>query len=118
MLFYERYNEFAKVAIKRGWVAMVRDFPQLDQDVVFPPSETLLETLEHLGMTQLELARRTGTTPTHINLLAKGNAPLSPEMARALERATGVPASLWTNLGKNYQEARERGVSLVITTKR
>jgi addiction module HigA family antidote len=82
---------------------MVRDFPQLEQDVVFPPGETLLETLEHLGMTQLELARRTGTTPKHINHLVKGKAPISPEMAIALESATGVPADLWMNLEKNYQ---------------
>jgi addiction module HigA family antidote len=97
---------------------MGRDFPQLEQDVVFPPGETLLETLEHLGKTQLELARRTGTTPAHINLLAKGNAPLSPEMAIALESATGVPTDLWMNLEKSYQAARPRGVSHAITTKR
>jgi HTH-type transcriptional regulator/antitoxin HigA len=85
---------------------MVRDFPQLEQDVVCPPGETLLETLEHLGMTQLELAGRIGTTPRHITKLVNGKAPISPEMAMALESATGVPASLWTSLEKNYQAAR------------
>jgi len=89
---------------------MVRQFPQLEQDVVFPPGDTLLETIEHLGLTQKELAARTGTSTKHINHLIKGKAPISPQMAISLESATGVSAGLWMNLEKNYQEylARER----------
>ncbi|MBS3938494.1 MAG: HigA family addiction module antidote protein [Peptococcaceae bacterium] len=87
---------------------MTREFPQLEQDLVFPPGETLLETIEHLGMTQKELAARTGVSTKHINHLVKGKAPISPQMAISLESATGVPAGLWMNLEKTYQEYRAR----------
>ena len=51
---------------------MTREFPQLEQDLVFPPGETLLETLEHLGVSQLDLAKRTDKSPKHINEIIKG----------------------------------------------
>ena len=83
---------------------MTREFPQLEQDLVFPPGETLLETLEHLGMSQLDLAKRTDKSPKHINEIIKGKAPISPEMAILLENATGVSATMWINLERSYQE--------------
>jgi len=83
---------------------MTKEFPQLEQDLVFPPGETLLETLEHLGMSQLDLAKRTDKSPKHINEIIKGKAPISPEMAILLENATGISATMWMNLERNYQE--------------
>jgi len=83
---------------------MIKGLPQLEQDLVFPPGETLLETLEHLGMSQLDLAKRTDKSPKHINEIIKGKAPISPEMAILLENATGISATMWMNLERNYQE--------------
>ncbi|MGV9272301.1 ImmA/IrrE family metallo-endopeptidase [Streptomyces griseosporeus] len=60
-----------------------------------PPGETLKETLELLGIAQADLARRTGLSTKHINQVIQGTAPLSPDTALLLERATGVPAGLW-----------------------
>ncbi|MFG3292324.1 ImmA/IrrE family metallo-endopeptidase [Streptomyces sp. NPDC048179] len=59
------------------------------------PGETLKETLEVLGIPQADLARRTGLSTKHINQVIQGTAPLSPDTALLLERATGVPAGLW-----------------------
>ena len=73
-----------------------------------PPGETLQETLDALGMTQAELARRTGLTPKTINHIVKGTAPITPTTALALEKATGVRARFWNNLEVNYQEALSR----------
>ena len=73
-----------------------------------PPGETLEETLAALEMSQAELARRTGLTPKTINHIIKGNAPITPETALALEKVTGVRARLWNNLEVNYQEALSR----------
>jgi len=55
-------------------------------DVVSPPGETLLEILEDRGMSQAELAERTGRPKKTINEIIKGKAALTPETAIQLER--------------------------------
>jgi HTH-type transcriptional regulator/antitoxin HigA len=77
-------------------------------DLVLPPGETLAEVLEQRGMTQTELARRTGLSIKHINQIVNGSAPISPETALVLERATSVPARVWNNLEVNYREFLSR----------
>jgi len=47
-------------------------------------------------------------TPQTINLIVKGVDPITPDTANRLELATGVPASLWDNLEKRYQEHRSQ----------
>jgi len=77
-------------------------------DFVFPPGETLLETLEAVGFSQAELAERTGRSKKMINEIIKGKAPITPRMAIELERVLGVPAGFWNNLERLYQEWRTR----------
>lgn len=73
-------------------------------DYAVPPGETLLETLEELGMTQRELAHRTDLAPQTINLIVKGVDPITPDTANRLELATGVPACFWNSLERGYRE--------------
>ena len=73
-----------------------------------PPGETLLETIQALGISQAELARRINLSPKTVNLILKGSATLSPQTALGLEKVTGVPAHFWNNLESGYQEARSR----------
>lgn len=80
-------------------------FP-FDPDYVTKPGDVLLETTEGLGMTQKELAARTGFTAKHINQLIRGVARISPETALRLEKVTGVPASFWNHLETKYQERK------------
>ena len=75
-----------------------------ESDYAVPPGETLLETIEHLGMTQAELAERTGRPRKTINEIIKGKVAITPETARQLERVLNVPASFWNNLERNYRE--------------
>ncbi|KJS10715.1 MAG: XRE family transcriptional regulator [Peptococcaceae bacterium BRH_c8a] len=77
---------------------------QYNPDYVVPPGETLLETIEHLSLTQAELAERTGRPKKTINEIIKGKASITPETALQLERVLGVPASFWNNLELNYRE--------------
>lgn len=77
-------------------------------DYAVPPGQVLLETIEAKGMTQTDLAVRTGYTKKAINEIIKGKAPVTHPVALRLERATGVPARLWNNLETNYREALER----------
>ena len=69
------------------------------------PGETLQETLDYFGMSQVELAQRTGKPLKHINGIIKGKTPIVPETALELERVFGVPANFWNNLEKNYKES-------------
>ena len=62
------------------------------------PGETLLETIDALGMNQVELALRTGLSKKTINLIIKGNEPITQETALALEKVLRVPAHFWLNL--------------------
>lgn len=73
-------------------------------DYVSVPGETLLETIEALGMSQAQLAERTGRSKKMINEIIKGKAPITPPMAIGLERVTGVQASFWNNRECNYRE--------------
>jgi addiction module HigA family antidote len=77
-------------------------------DYATPPGWTLEETLEELSMSQAELARRTGLSTKHVNQIVRGKVPITIEVARRLERATGHPARLWNNLESRYQEHRAR----------
>lgn len=73
-------------------------------DYAIPPGNTLLETIEHLGMSQAELARRTGRPPKTINEIIKGKAAITPDTALQFERVLGVPANFWNNLERNFRE--------------
>ncbi len=75
-----------------------------EPDYAIPPGETLQETIESLGMTQRDLAVRTGMAPKTINEIIKGKAPITPDTAVLLERVTGVRANMWNNLETNYRE--------------
>ena len=74
-----------------------------EPDVVYSPGETLREWLDEHDMTQAELAARTELSTKYINELAAGIEPITDETALSLERVTGVPASLWSQLEASYR---------------
>lgn len=75
-----------------------------EPDYAVAPGETLSETLESLGMTQRDLAVRTGMATKTINEIVKGKAPITPDTSVLLERVTGVPSRMWNNLETNFRE--------------
>src|SRR2546426_845397 len=78
---------------------------QYAPDVVSPPGETLQEILESRGMSQAELAERTGRPKKTINEIVKGKAAITPETAIQLERVLGIPAEFWNNRERQYRES-------------
>ncbi len=74
-----------------------------EPDYAVPPGETLGEILETRGMSQAELARRTGLSAKHVNLILKGSATISPDTALKLEHVLNIPARIWNALEANYQ---------------
>jgi HTH-type transcriptional regulator / antitoxin HigA len=83
-------------------------YPLGETDYAVPPGETLQELLEERGMSQRDLARRTGLSPKHVNKLLHGLVPLSADVAVRLERVTGAPASFWNRMEANYRTDLER----------
>jgi HTH-type transcriptional regulator/antitoxin HigA len=81
---------------------------QFMPDYAVPPGETLLETIEAIGMSQAELAERTGRPKKTINEIIKGKAAITPETALQFERVLGTPAGFWNNLERNHQETLAR----------
>lgn len=75
-----------------------------EPDYAVPPGETLLETIEQIGMSQAELAERTGRPKKTINEIINGKTAITSETARQLERVLGIPSSFWNNLERNYRE--------------
>lgn len=75
----------------------------LISDLAIPPGEFLIEILEDLQMTQLDLAKRMGRPPQAINEMIKGNKAITPETAIQLEQVVSVPAHIWTNLESEYR---------------
>lgn len=74
-------------------------------DYAIAPGATLLETIQSLGLSQAELAKRTGRPLKTINEIVKGKAAITAETALQLEHVLGVPASFWNKLERNYREA-------------
>jgi plasmid maintenance system antidote protein VapI/Zn-dependent peptidase ImmA (M78 family) len=65
--------------------------------------------LDELGMTQADLAARTGLSSKHINQIIKRGLTISPETATQLEYATDVPAETWAGLDARHQAFLARG---------
>ena len=78
---------------------------RFEPDYAIPPGETLVETLESIGMTQAELAARTGRPLKTINEIAKGRTVITPQTALQFEKVLAVPASFWNSLETKYQQS-------------
>ena len=83
---------------------------QYNPDYVSPPGDTLLDVLEERGMSQAELAERTGRPRKTINEIINGKTAITPDTALQLERVLSIPAQFWSQREQNYQDflARQR----------
>jgi plasmid maintenance system antidote protein VapI len=73
-------------------------------DYASPPGETLLETLEELGLSTVELARQISMSEGAILAIATGSSPITEEVAGKLEEALHVPRSFWMARERLYRE--------------
>ncbi|MGH3008600.1 MAG: XRE family transcriptional regulator [Gaiellaceae bacterium] len=74
-----------------------------EPDYAVAPGRTLRSTLQELGLTQADLAERTGISQKHVNQIIQGVAPITPDTALRFERVTNVPARAWNLLEANYR---------------
>jgi addiction module HigA family antidote len=77
-------------------------------DYLVTPGEVLEEYLDACGMSQAELAARSGMAKKTIHEIIKGKVSITPDTALKPERALGRPAHFWSNLERQYQEDRTR----------
>lgn len=77
-------------------------------NVPIPPGEILEEEIAALGMTQQELALRTGRPVQVINEIVRGKKAITHDTALGLEKVLGVPAHVWINLEAEYQLTKAR----------
>lgn len=68
------------------------------------PGDTLQDTLEAIGMSQHELAERTGRPTKTISEIITGKTAITSETALQFEKVLGIPTSFWLNLEYNYRE--------------
>lgn len=76
---------------------------QYRPDYVSAPGETLADILEERGLSQSELAERTGRPLKTINEIIKGKTALTPDTSIQLERVLGIVAEFWNQREANYR---------------
>lgn len=72
------------------------------------PGEMLLKELERLGMSQRELAIRTGVSDKHVSTIINGTKAISASYARKLEYALDSSKDYWAELQARYDLAMVR----------
>lgn len=77
-------------------------------DYVVPPGETLRARLDEIGLSQSDLAIRSGLSTKHVNQIIKGFAQITHETAVTLELVTGTPSGIWNKLEAHYRDAAVR----------
>ena len=71
----------------------LNDATAFQPDYTVHPGETLRVRLEEVGLSQSDLAVRSGLSAKHVNQIIKGVAPITHETALTLELVTGTPAA-------------------------
>ena len=75
----------------------------IERDWAAPPGWLVEEYLDHLRMSQAELARRCGRSPKLISEIVSGKAPVEPKTAIQLERVLGLKAQVWLRMESSYR---------------
>lgn len=79
-----------------------------ERDLLSKPGDTIIETLEHIKMSQAELGGRMGKTPSKVNDIISGKEPLTMATALLLEKVLGIEAQFWLNRESRYREKLTR----------
>lgn len=77
-------------------------------DNAIHPGETLREVLEEKGMSNKELALRTGKPEQTISKVVQGKSSITTSMAIAFEKVLELPVNFWMNLQRDYDETLAR----------
>lgn len=76
---------------------------QFRPDYAAAPGAVLAERLALWEISQAEFARRCGRSPSLINRIIAGTAPITPATARQLAAASDLKAEVWLNIERAYR---------------
>ena len=79
-----------------------------ERELLSPPGDDILETIEHIKMSQAELADRLGKTASKVHDLITGKEPITYNTALQLEKVLGIDAQFWLNREMQYREKLTR----------
>lgn len=79
-----------------------------ERELLSKPGDAILESLEHLKMTQAELAERMGKTPSKVNDIISAKEPITMATALQLEKVMGIDAKFWVSRESLYREKLAR----------
>lgn len=79
-----------------------------ERELLSKPGDTILETLEHIRMSQAELAERMGKTPSKVHDIISGKEPITVNTALKLEKVLNIDAQFWLNRETSYREKLAR----------
>jgi HTH-type transcriptional regulator/antitoxin HigA len=109
-----RENRRATDAAKRtpshsGRATVAPETPApIPHDYGVPPGDLIRDELAAMGLSQVDLATRTGLSTKHVNQVIKAVVPLSIDTALKIERALGLSAQILMAMEVSYQSSRGR----------
>jgi addiction module HigA family antidote len=92
--------EFMAATMKKTFNTL-RDF---QPDWVTLPGASIKELLDERNWSQAEFARRAGLTAKEVDLLVKGRAPITEDIAVMLKHTLGSTLRYWLNLESQYRD--------------
>lgn len=73
------------------------------KSLISPPGETILETVQLLGLSKTDLAPKLELNISQMNDLIIGQMQIDPQLAGKLESALGIKKSFWIRREDNYR---------------
>jgi addiction module HigA family antidote len=97
---------------------LVEKSESFQPDYATPPGWTIADSLEHVGMSQVEFAERMELTAKTVSEILNGKAPLSFDTACKLSRVVGSTPQFWCNLEFNYRYDLEKAKEKLLETEK
>lgn len=76
---------------------------KLQKELLSPPGDTILETIDKIGISQAELADRIGCTSEKMRDMLIGFEPITLKTAILLEQVLGIAVSFWMARENEYR---------------
>jgi len=78
------------------------------RELLVKPGDTILDTIKHLKLSQVDLAARMDITPPKVNDLISGKEPISIKTAIKLEKVLNISKQFWLNSELSYRDELSR----------
>lgn len=76
---------------------------KLQKELLSLPGDTIKETLDTIGLSESDFAKRIGWTREKLDNLIDGTLPITMETAKMLEQELGITSNFWMARENNYR---------------